>query len=140
MPRSLPASVIVPRSLPVSVVISRCQGLELLFPVVDGGSHRAYCWGPARGRGRARARGCAHGVASGRGCARGEAPTRGRAKEASPEPYVEAAEDQVPPEFGDPLFQETLLSTLYVSHPSVVPAPAVGAQIAHEVILTAANQ
>ncbi|WMV18339.1 hypothetical protein MTR67_011724 [Solanum verrucosum] len=49
-----------------------------------------------------------------RGHTHGAAPVRGRAREASPKPFVEVAEDQVPPEFGYPLFQETLFRMLGV--------------------------
>ncbi|KAH0685542.1 hypothetical protein KY284_016095 [Solanum tuberosum] len=69
---------------------------------------------PTRGRCRARARGHARGVAPARGHTHGAAPVRGRAREASPKPYVEVAEDQVPPEFGYPLFQETFCRMLGV--------------------------
>ncbi|WMV08718.1 hypothetical protein MTR67_002103 [Solanum verrucosum] len=62
--------------------------------------------------GRALARGRARGVAPGIGHSRGAAPAKGRAREASPEPQFEVVEDQFPPEFGAPLFQETLLRLL----------------------------
>ncbi|KAH0689180.1 hypothetical protein KY289_016538 [Solanum tuberosum] len=44
-----------------------------------------------------------------RGRSRKATPARGRGREASLEPYVDVNKDQVPSEFGAPLFQETLL-------------------------------
>ncbi|KAH0740807.1 hypothetical protein KY290_033850 [Solanum tuberosum] len=40
------------------------------------------------------------------------APTKGRSREAFPESHIEVAEEQAPPEFGAPLFQDTLLRML----------------------------
>ncbi|WMV08085.1 hypothetical protein MTR67_001470 [Solanum verrucosum] len=132
------------------------------MPIVESGqSTRGLLVGlleicKVEGRGRARAKGRARGVAPGRGRARGVTPARGRAREASPKPQVEGVKDQVPPEFGASLFQETWLRMLgvlenlslgaytpgqqrqtlgvhvQVGQPPVVPTSVVGAQTAPE--------
>ncbi|WMV42039.1 hypothetical protein MTR67_035424, partial [Solanum verrucosum] len=103
------------------------------------------------GRGRSRARGLVRGVVPVRGHARGPVPSICRARKASSEPHVEVVEDQIPPKFGAPLFQETLLRMLGVlenfsqgggrgGQPPMVLAPAIGALITPEVILKVVGQ
>ncbi|WMV38209.1 hypothetical protein MTR67_031594 [Solanum verrucosum] len=65
-------------------------------------------------RGRVQSKGHACGVARVRVLSHGAALAGGRAREIILEPHVEVFEDQVPPEYTSPLFQDSLLRMLGV--------------------------